>query len=292
MCPRLLKGCPSLVYPVERKLYPCQIALGLGEVRFQADAFLPGTMPQDLDQRIRFYRYARDGDIPKHRMRWNFLYDLPIGQGKKLFGNVGAKLDRVVGGWQIAGSGTTLSRWVALPTTNWGIHRDVQIYGTKYPIQDCRSGPCFPGYLYYNGYIPANRINVPGGVMGIPQGYVPSSQPINPAPASGSVDPNFNNTNNVFVTLKKGTNQLVNFDNGLNPWRNQYFPGPWISSMNASLYKAIKVNEHLLLRINLDAFNVFNHPGTPLPDSNTGIISLRTSGQGARVLQYTARLTW
>jgi hypothetical protein len=62
--------------------------------------------------------------------------------------------------------------------------------------------------------------------------------------------------------------------------------------MNASLYKAIKVNEHVLLRINLDAFNVFNHPGMPLPDSNTGIISLRTSGQVARVLQYTARLTW
>jgi hypothetical protein len=259
---------------------------------FQPDAFLPGTMPQDLDQRIRFYRYARDGDIPKHRMRWNFLYDLPIGQGKKLFGNVGPKLDRLVGGWQIAGSGTTVSRWVALTATNWGIHRGVQIYGTKYPIQDCRSGPCFPGYLYYNGYIPANRINVPGGVLGIPQNYVPSSQPLNPAPASGSVDPNFNDTNNVFVLLKNGTNQLVGFDNGLNPWRNQFIPGPWISSMNASLYKAVKVNERLLLRINLDAFNVFNDPGTPLPDSNTGLISLRTSGQGARVLQYTARLTW
>ena len=36
---------------------------------------------------------------------------------------------------------------------------DVEMYGYKYPIEDCRSGACFPGYLWWNGYIPANRIN-------------------------------------------------------------------------------------------------------------------------------------
>jgi hypothetical protein len=116
-----------------------------------------------------------------------------------------------------------------------------------------------------------------------------SSQPINPAP---NPDPNFNDTNNVYVPLKNGTNQLVAYDNGLHPWRNQAIAGPWISSMNASIYKTVPITERVHLRINLDAFNVFNQPGLPLPDPTTGILSLRTSGQGARVLQYTARLTW
>ena len=259
---------------------------------YQPDIFLPGALPQDLDQRLRLLRYARDTDIPQQRLRWNFLVDLPVGRGKKFLGNTGRGWDRLIGGWQVAGSGTAQSRWFTLPTGNWGTLGTPQIYGTQYPITDCRSGQCFPGYLYYNGYIPANRINVAGGVMGVPSNYAPSSQPINPAPATGTVDPNFNDTNNVYVTLKDGTKQLVAYDTGLHPWRNQAIAGPWISSMNASLYKSVAITERVRLRINLDAFNVFNQPGLPLPDNNTGILSLRTSGQGARVLQYTARVSW
>ncbi len=263
----------------------------------QPDIFLPGAMPQDLGQRIHFYRYARDPDVPKHRIRGNWLYDLPLGRGKKFLGNVGTKLDRLVGGWQIAGSAASQSRYVSLlapgvTPSYWGATGKIQTYGTQYPVSDCRSGTCFPGFLYFNGYIPANRVNVNGGVMGVPQNYSPAMQPINPAPATGTVNPNFNDTNNVYVTLKNGTQQLVAFDNGLNPWRNQVIPGPWLSSMNASLYKSVPITEHLRLRINLDAFNALNQPGLPLPDANTGILSLRTSGQGARVLQYSARLTW
>src|SRR5438067_1231020 len=162
----------------------------------------------DDAKRLRFYRYQRDPDIPKHRIRWNYLYDLPFGRGKHFAGGIGKGLDRMVGGWQIAGSGTTASRYWSLPTTNWGAFSDLQIYGTQYKISDCRQGTCFPGYLYYNGYIPANRINNATGVMGVPQNYTPASKPINPIPASGVVaDANFNDNNNVIVPLKNGQNQ-------------------------------------------------------------------------------------
>jgi hypothetical protein len=85
---------------------------------------------------------------------------------------------------------------------------------------------------------------------------------------------------------------LVAFDNGLHPWRNQAMAGPWLTSMTASLFKTVPITERVKLRLNLDAFNVFNQPGLPLPDAATGILSLRTSAQGARTLQYSARLTW
>ena len=104
-------------------------------------------------------------------------------------------------------------------------------------------------------------------------------------------DPNFNDNNNVLVPLKNGTNQLVAYDNGLNPWRNQVVPGPWLTNLTASVYKLIPITERVSLRINLDAFNVLNQPGLPLPGGD-GIISLRTSAQAARTMQYTARLTW
>ena len=115
------------------------------------------------------------------------------------------------------------------------------------------------------------------------------SGPINPAVIGG--DANYNNTNNVLVPLKNGTNQLVAYDNGLNPLRNQWVAGPWLTNLSASLYKTVPITERVKLRINLDAFNVLNQPGLGTP-STEGIISLRNSAQGARVLQYTARITW
>jgi len=115
------------------------------------------------------------------------------------------------------------------------------------------------------------------------------SAPINPAVIGG--DANYNNTNNVLVPLKNGTNQLVALDTGLNPYRNQWVPGPWLTNVSASLYKTVAFTEKVKLRLNLDAFNVLNQPGLPAPTTE-GIISLRNSAQGARVLQYTARITW
>jgi hypothetical protein len=258
----------------------------------QPEIFLPGAVPSDPQERLRFYRYQRDADIPKHRVRWNFLYDLPFGRGKALAGNVGGKMDRLVGGWQVAGYGTTQSRYWSLPTNNWGETTPIKIYDKPIEVSDCRSGPCFPSLLYWNGYIPANRVNTPIGVNGLPADYVPAVKPINPIPASGVVaNNNFLDNNNVIVPLTNGQNQLVAYDTGLHPWRNQVMPGPWLSNMTASIYKSIRLSEGVTLRINLDAFNVFNQPGLNTPGGD-GIISMRTSAQAARTLQYTARLTW
>ena len=45
------------------------------------------------------------------------------------------------------------------------------------------------------------------------------------------------------------------------------------------------------LRLSLDAFNALNQPGLNLPTTD-GMISLRTSAQGARTMEYTARFSW
>lgn len=265
-------------------------------------SFLPGAVPEDYDARNRFLNYQRDSGIPKHRVRWNLVLDLPLGRRKKLLSNGGRLVDTIVGGWQLAASSSMNSRYWALPTGDWGPKSNIEIYGTKYRIQDCRSGVCIPGYLYYNGYIPANRINSydsqgrPNGVMGVPSNYHPSHQPIYPTPANGGSpsDPNYAlyDTNNVFVLLKNGTMQRVGFDNGLNLWQNQYVLGPWNWVMDASLFKVIPLKERLKLRLNMDFFNVLNMPGIGLPNAGTGIISMQNSTNAPRQLQWTIRLNW
>jgi hypothetical protein len=264
-------------------------------------SFLPGSVPSNFDAYNRFYNYSRNPNVPKHRVSWNVLYDLPFGKGKRWLSNSGGLVNRLAGGWQLSTYSLMSSRYITLPSSNWGPFSKVQIYGTKYPIEDCRSGTCIRSYLWYNGYIPANQINTHNaagqctGVCGVPPSYYPSNEPIWPIPANPSLsDPNYSlyGTNNVYVPMQNGTKQLVAYNTGLNPWRNQYIPGPWSWPVNSSLFKVIPINDRLKLRVNMDFFNVFNMPGIPMPDASTGIIGLQNSDNGPRTLQWTLRLNW
>jgi hypothetical protein len=268
----------------------------------EANMFLAGAVPADLQERNRLLNYRRDPEIPKHRIRWNWIVDVPFGRGKRFASSAGGFLDRVIGGWQIAGFGNVRSNYWLLPTSNWGESGPIEIYGTKYPIQDCRSGRCFPGYLWYNGYIPAHLINSvdpqgrPTGVMGVPANYKPSSQPVIPTPANGGSpsDPNFQfyETNTVFVRLNNGTLQRTLLNTNLHPWRNQLRPGPRTVGLDVSLFKNIPINERCALRFNADFFNVLNMPGLQPPNAVSGIVSLQNSANDPRQLQLTLRLTW
>ena len=272
------------------------------DIMVDPNVFLPGAVPSDFNERNRFLNYRRDTGIPKHRLRWNWLVDLPFGRGKLLGRNASSWLDRLIGGWQLAGFGTYRSNYWSLPTTNWGYLGKIEIYGKKYRIEDCRSGVCIPGYLYYNGYIPATRINSydasgrPNGVMGVPANYTPAHKPVIPIPADGGspTDPlrPYYDSNTVWVPLKNGTLQRVSLDTNLHPWRNQFVPGPWSFGLDASLFKTVRITEKTALRFNADFFQVLNNPGTPQPDSSSGIISLQNSANAPREVQLTLRLTW
>ena len=216
-------------------------------------------------------------------------------------------MSKLIGGWQVSGTGFLVSRYWTLPTDVYPTTgNSIEIYGYKYPIEDCTSGICYPGYLWWNGYIPSNRINSkdangkPNGIMGVPADYQPSTSflitqgqttlPAN-APANTNLS-SFWDTNNVWVPLRDGSVQRVAFDNGLNPWRNQYMRGPNQWFQDASLFKSVNFTEKVALRFAVDFFNVFNNPNNPTSVAATGILSTRNSGSAARTTQLGARLSW
>ena len=267
--------------------------------------FLPGAVPTDFDARNRFLNYQRDTALPHHQLKWNWVADLPFGRNHLLARNAGKFLNTLVGGWQIAGSGTYQSRYWSLPTSNYGPASNIQIYGTKYPIQDCSAGACRPGYLYWNGYISPpliNRTNASGectGICGIPSNYTPSNVPLIPygstalpanAPANTNVS-QFWETQTVWVPLKDGTVVRTTMNTSLPWWMNQYVPAPWAFNLSASLFKTFSLTEHVKLRFNADFFQVLNNPGLPTPGGN-GILSTQNSNNSPRDLQLTLRLTW
>jgi hypothetical protein len=264
--------------------------------------YLPGAVPSDYDDLNRFLNYRRDTGIPKHRVQFNWLADLPFGKGKLLGRNAGKVLDKFIGGWQLAGIGNLRSTYFSLPTSNWNLTGEpIEIYGYKYPIQDCRSGSCIPGYLWWNGYIPANQINSPTGYMGIPADYKPAVTPLIPwgstalppnAPANTNVS-QYWDTNNVWIPITNSPNPTrIAYNNNLHPWRNQYLPSVRQWGLDASLFKNIPIREPINLRFAADFFNVFNHPGNPNTVGGDGFLNCRASGQGPRILQLSLRLDW
>lgn len=277
---------------------------GGGPTITPAATYLPGAVPTDFNALDRSLYYDRDTAIPHHQLAWNWVADLPFGQGKLLGRNAGKVLNRVIGGWQIAGAGSYQSRYFTLPTSNW-ITGQVQSYGTQYKVQDCSSGTCIPGYLAWNGYISPpliNRTNAAGqctGICGLPANYVASNQPLitwgaTALPANAPANTNLSSyweTNTVWVPLKDGTVVRTTYNTNYNPWQNQFVAAPWSFSLNASLFKSIDLTEAVKLRFNADFFSVLNNPGLSTPSSN-GILYTNTSSNSPRVLQLTLRLSW
>ena len=161
---------------------------------------------------------------------------------------------------------------------------------------------CYDGWLYWNGYIPTNRINS-HDANGRPNGSWEYRITTNlsrrrlfrflrTAAIRAIRIFGFYDTNTVYVPLNNGTVQRTTMDTGLHPLQNQYFAAPIIWNMAGSLFKSFPITERVVLRVNADFLNnLFNMPGDNVPQTD-GLLINRNSANPARVLQLTMRLTW
>ncbi len=109
----------------------------------QPNQYMPGYVSPDYDQRNAALNYQRATGTPKHRLKGNWLVDLPFGEGKLIGRNAHGVLNKIIGGWQIAGLGNLRSNYWSLPTGNWEFTgAPLEVYGYKYPVMDCTSGLC------------------------------------------------------------------------------------------------------------------------------------------------------
>jgi hypothetical protein len=267
---------------------------------YPAAVYAPGVLPAGMDtgtiyepsrELNRFQNYKLDTAIPTHRITYNGVLDLPVGRGKRVLRNANRWLDALIGGYQLAFTGTVLSQMFPVTASNWGAINPIKVYKDSAPVTDCRSGVCRPAYLWFNGYIPPNVVNASGrGVEGIPADYAPYSAPINNTPGA----PNFGN-NNVPVTLRDGRQVLTAYSPGpagAHPYSMTMLNGPFNYSTDLSLYKIFSITERVKFRFNVDAFNAFNIQGYVNPDATSGIQSLQTSYWTPRQIQFTARLSF
>ncbi len=249
--------------------------------------------------------YWVDGTLPYHHVQFNGVVDLPFGRGKRFFGNVNRFVDEAIGGFQIAGDGSVVSQVYNAPNFHWGPVSPIHIYKHKYPITDCTSGVCYKGFLWSNAYIPPTDLPAPLGtcttncVTGVPASYVPAQTPIDNTPGT-----TYYQDDEVQITapnLNGGKPTNIAYDAGplaAHYYDNKVLNGPMNWVADASIFKVFPITERVNLRINTDAFNVFNHQGYNNPSANNGEeivqpgVGQASSYNPPRQIQITARVTF
>jgi hypothetical protein len=246
-----------------------------------------------------YEEYKLDTAIPVNHITFNGIVDIPVGRGKHLFGNTNRWVNELIGGFQLAGDGNIVSQNMAITATNWGQTAPLQLLKHSRKVNDCRSGTCIPGYQWFNGYIGpsvnASTGNCTNGacVSGLPSTYVPYQAPIDNTPGT-----TYYGQNEVQVqasTLNKGLpldTPYVPGTYGMNPYSKKIIAGPINWTADLSIFKIFPITEKVFIRINADAFNVFNVQGWVNPDPTTGIENMQTSYNTPRQIQLTGRITF
>jgi hypothetical protein len=262
--------------------------------------YAPGAIPKGMDvgtvlepsrEFNRWQNYRLDTAIPRNRISFNGIVDVPFGKGKRFLGSSNRFVNALVGGYQMAFVGTLVSQAFQVGTGNWGETNPVEIYKTSRRVTDCRSGVCRTAYQWFNGYLPPNIVNgATRGVQGIPADYKPYLAPINNTPGTTQ----FGN-NNVTMPLANGQQVLTGFNPGPAgnlPHNALVLQGPKNFQSDISLYKEFSITERWKLRFNVDAFNAFNIQGLVNPNASDGLMQVQQSYWTPRQVQFTGRLTF
>ena len=242
---------------------------------------------------------------PYHHIQFNGIVDLPFGRGKRLFGNANRFVNEIIGGFQVAGDGGLVSSQMPVPTSFGPVLSPLKVYKHKYPIVDCRSGNCYKAYMWFNGYLPPTVTTGVAGatcttncISGLPADYLPIQTPIDNTPGT-----KYYGKNEVQITapgINSGKPTDIGYDAG--PGGEEFFARRWLNGpfnwdADASIFKVFPITERVNLRVNMDAFNVFNHQGYTLPGA-AGVeevqpgVGQASSVNAPRQIQLTMRLTF
>jgi hypothetical protein len=194
------------------------------------------------------------GDIP-HSLVLNYVYDLPVGRGKRFGGGMNAVEDAVAGGWEVTGITTAQS---GFPMSIGPSGNAASVYGGNQHAdltgQPFKSGHC-------------------GGTNGVP--VIPVGTKycfFNPAAFKAPADYTFGTAPRYFSNLR----------------------APGYVDEDLAIQKWFTLKERLRLQIAVQMFNAFNHANFGIPSATVGNpnMGLSSSTQGARQMQGALKITY
>jgi hypothetical protein len=256
-------------------------AVGTGVFSVPNNNEILGNPNLTYDQRLRL-GYFNSGNVPAHRIRWNGIWDLPFGKGKRFASSAAGMLNQVIGGWQIAFIGV----W---GSGNWmGVSSGLYMFGDPTLSADQRLTMNIFGRkqrLWFRGdFDPTLATGVDQNAL---QKLVPadrSQRVLRPVGADF--------TNRVAQVLADGTVRLTTITDNVNWNARNFFRGPGAWNEDLSVFKNFQISERLKLRFTGDFFNAFNHPNDVNPSGSTGLQDLSIQANDPRIIQFSLRLEW
>jgi hypothetical protein len=260
------------------------------------DSGLGGAVPENTqilgepslpyDQRLRLVHY-NSTTIPPHRIRFNGVFDLPFGRGKKFGSNISGPLNQLIGGWQIATIGDWRGGfWQSVSTSR---------FQTGAPWLNADQRPLLTyseerQRLWFRGdFNPSLATDVTGGDLTTLVPVDRSQRVVRPyGPDCGG---SFNN-NRLAVPLTSGGCFNANAGDFYNssPRGSIIGPGAWLTDI--SVFKNFRIKERTNIRFTADFFNAFNHPNDNNPNSTTGLQNLCCQANDPRIIQFSLRVDW
>lgn len=233
------------------------------------------------DDRLRL-GYQNSTNIPAHHMRWNGIYDLPFGKGRKFGSDSNGFLDALIGGWQAAAIGEWRSGYWS------GVNAGRYLFGDPSLNEDQRLLMTYGGTtrrLWFAGdFTPTLATNVDQTAL---QALVPLDRSKRILRPLGS-----NFSNQLPQTLANGTVRNTGVGEMVNWNSRAFYKGPGAWNADISVFKNFTLAESVKLRFTADFFNAFNHPIDAAPDTTTGLQDLSIQTNAPRTIQFSLRLTW
>jgi len=228
----------------------------------------------------------------RHGIKATWIYQLPFGRGKAMLGGAHGVVDRIVGGWELAGvgrlqSGTPTSFASGRATFNQNDSGVVLHNITTKQLQEQMA-------LNFTSQINSNG-TVTGTAYYLPQAFVKNT--LAAFNISGTLDPSA-----PYLGPCDQAGQLCD---------RVFIWGPWLSKWDVSMIKRTRIFERFNVEFRAQALNVFNHPNilSPGGSATNGNISStvgsgfgqttaafrdfnNTNDPGSRTLEFVLRLNF
>jgi hypothetical protein len=175
----------------------------------------------------------------RHRFTISYLYELPVGHGKRWLGNTNAIADTVLGGWQLGGITTAQSGEAATAVMSTDLSNTGTIFYRPDQIGD-------PNNFSFNTASQATDFNCSN-------------------PGHQTLDCWFNQAAFATPPLAPGQQSTHMFGNS----RIGNLRGPDLVDFDFVLQKNFHVRESQALEFRAEFFNLFNHPNFGLPGGSS-----------------------
>jgi hypothetical protein len=200
--------------------------------------------------------WSVDGEDIPQSLVLNYVYELPVGRGKKFGSGMNLVEDEILGGWQVTGITTAQS---GFPMSIGPNGDSATVYGgnqhADFTGQPFRTGTCGKGTT------------------------------TNPSIPVGSKYCFFN---------PAAFTSPANYTFGAVPRYLSNLRAPGYVDEDLGIQKWFKIGEKFRLQFGVQMFNAFNHPNFAIPDAGAGDPTMgeASSTQGARQMQGGLKLTY